>query len=316
MGLILEGFAGPGGVDEGLRRLGLHEHVVGVEYDATVCKTRRAAGHRTIRGDVAATALGHLAGEVEGVWLSPPCPDWSQAGKKAQHGGTSGFLVDEVPRWVLTLRPRWFACEQVPLAQGVWDGFAELLAAEGYSTWTGKCNAADYGVPQARQRSILIGSLDHTVKRPTPTHSKTGATDGTLFGTPGHVTAGAAMGWTAENEAEWLPPIAEGGRRYDQTECVAIGEVDPRWVLEFPATTIAGRGRLCHRGANANRFNGKIKSRNDGYNLTEAEGTILQDFPAGYPFQGNQQQRWQQIGDAVPPGLAAAVVAEAAGIRP
>ena len=315
-GIILEGFAGPGGVDVAFRRLGLADRVVGIEYDPIVCATRHAAGLTTIRADVAQVALDHLVGRVWGVWLSPPCPDWSNLGKKAQRDGTSGFLVDEVPRWVTTLRPRWFACEQVPLALPVWEDFAQLLAAEGYSTWAGKCNAADYGVPQARQRAILVGSLDHQVKRPTPTHSAKGQDDGTLFGTPAHVTVGQAIGWNEANADTWLPPIAEGGRRFDQTDCVAVGEVDPRWVLRYPATTIAGRNRLCHRGANANRFNGKTKSRNDGYNLTEPEMAALQDFPPGYPFQGNLEQRRQQIGDAVPAGLAAAIIAEAAGIRP
>ena len=53
-GIVLDGFAGPGVWSEGIRRwLGLHD--VGLEWDEAACKTRKAAGHLTIRVDVSAS---------------------------------------------------------------------------------------------------------------------------------------------------------------------------------------------------------------------------------------------------------------------
>lgn len=49
-------------------------------------------------------------------------------------------------------------------------------------------------------------------------------------------------------------------------------------------------------------------------NLTTAEAARLQGFPDGYPFQGNKGQRSLQIGNAVPPLLAAHVLAAATGL--
>jgi DNA (cytosine-5)-methyltransferase 1 len=96
--LIADLFAGPGGWDLGAAALGLRLH--GIEYDPTVCLTRRAAGWETLHADVGAVdprrftlrpALSTLAVEaglpaVYGLIGSPPCPLWSQAGSKAGWG--------------------------------------------------------------------------------------------------------------------------------------------------------------------------------------------------------------------------------------
>jgi len=80
-GLIVDGFAGPGGWSEGIRRwLGLHD--VGLEWDEAACATRQAAGHLTIRVDVSCFVLTPLVGKVWGLLMSPPCTLFSEAGTK------------------------------------------------------------------------------------------------------------------------------------------------------------------------------------------------------------------------------------------
>lgn len=76
MRLIRDDFAGPGGWDEGLRLLGISEHVVGFEWDRFACLTAKAAGHVRVRADVSQVAPFP-------VWLyisSPPCTKFSAAG--------------------------------------------------------------------------------------------------------------------------------------------------------------------------------------------------------------------------------------------
>jgi DNA (cytosine-5)-methyltransferase 1 len=83
---------------------------------------------------------------------------------------------------------------------------------------------------------------------------------------------------------------------------------DWAWPLDRPAPVIAGRDLVTNPGANANRFNGSTKSRNDGIRIDQTEAAVLQSFPANYPWQGTKTQQFQQIGNAVPPVLARVVL--------
>ncbi|WP_245236423.1 DNA cytosine methyltransferase, partial [Streptomyces roseus] len=175
--LILDLFAGPGGWSEGLSALGLRD--VGIEIDGAVCATRAAAGHSTIRADVAAYPTAQLGGKVTGLIGSPPCQTFSAAGLRAGNtdlplchqalddlarghdtratlrtgcADSRSLLVVEPLRYALDLRPEWIALEEVPAVLPLFEHTARLLAAAGYSTWAGVLNAADFGLPQTRRR--------------------------------------------------------------------------------------------------------------------------------------------------------------------
>jgi DNA (cytosine-5)-methyltransferase 1 len=170
--VIVNLFSGPGGWCEGLRSA-TSEVSVGIEHDAAACATRAAAGHLTIRADVSAYPTEPFVGKVTGVIASPPCPDFSSAGKRQGVNGTSGHLIFEVLRWVLALRPKWVACEQVPEVLPWWRLFAERFRQEaGYKTWTGVLCAADYGVPQERYRAFLLAHAERQPQPPTPSHTE------------------------------------------------------------------------------------------------------------------------------------------------
>lgn len=78
--------------------------------------------------------------------------------------------------------------------------------------------------------------------------------------------------------------------------------------IAAPATAIAGRDLVPFRGANANRFNGASKSRNDGIRITVQEAAVLQSFRPDYPWQGSKSKQQEQVGNAMPPLLGAAVL--------
>lgn len=330
-------FAGPGGWDEGARALGLR--TVGVEYDHLACKTAVAAGHPRVRADVRALPVEPFQG-VRGLIGSPPCPTFSAAGKgSGRHdlpllleaitvlggGEWPAAQIDacdddrtaltlEPLRWALILRPEWIVLEQVKEVLPVWEAMAVVLREQGYSVATGKLYAEEYGVPQTRVRAILMASRTREVSLPTPTHTryrkgKPRQAEGLLP----WVSMADALGWAEDGlvgngsaELEWLPTERQPGLG----GTVVQAEVADRkpWCDDRPATTLATRDLVADPGANANRFNGSTKSRNDGVRVTVQEAGLLQSFPADYPWQGARTKQYQQVGNAVPPLLALAVL--------
>lgn len=136
-------FGGAGGAAMGMHLLGLTEH--GIEWGEQECATREAAGFAVTRGDVSKLDPTGWAG-VEGMWASPPCPDWSVAGKGKGRDGKTGWLVDEPIRWAKAIRPRWIAMENVPPVEAVFREQALELQAMGYWTWVGVLSAEEYGI--------------------------------------------------------------------------------------------------------------------------------------------------------------------------
>lgn len=319
--MILDLFAGPGGWSEGLRMLGMSD--LGIEWDAAACATRAAAGHLTIRADVAQYPPRVFAGKVTGLIASPPCQEFSSA--NAKRGGLTtdkGQLVYQVPRWVDALRPEWVACEQVASVEPIWRSFARRLEGWGYRTWVGVLNAADYGVPQTRERAILMASRVGAVSPPTPTHAQRPAVP--LFGE-------SAMPWVSMGDALWeRPPLLElntrqkslkGGRRTEDYKRLSsrpaptvTTQAGAFWVWERPATTVVGS--FCPDVISPPGYRLKV-SRQDapgGVKTTIEERLVLQGFTPDYPLQGSKSKRDEQVGNAIPPPLAAHVLASLTGV--
>lgn len=87
-----------------------------------------------------------------------------------------------------------------------------------------------------------------------------------------------------------------------------------RWAWERPATTVCSTDRTAPPGhrdrspAGESRFAGP-----DTVRITVEEATVLQSFRPDYPWQGSKSKKFLQVGNAIPPLLAAHVVAAAAG---
>lgn len=345
--MILDGFAGPGGWSEGIRLLGLRD--IGLELDWHACKTRAAAGHLTIQCDIAQYPTAPFKGRVKRQVGSPPCQAWTRAGKQlglidqplvhqAVHDLAHGrdtrdrlksackdersILAAEPMRWIADLRPEWVCLEEVPAVLTLWKQYAEYLRGWGYSIWTGILNAADYGVPQSRKRAILIASRLRPATAPDPTHAEQPAPD--LFGHQPQewVSMADALGWASGRVVNTRGHrTTPGGNEFSADgPSWALTEKTRSWSLRNNTQKNAARRSMNQPaatlffGARCNDVSWVCDETGEAVRITEAEAAVLQSFRADYPWQGSKTRRFLQIGNAVPPLLAAHIVSAATGI--
>lgn len=259
MSLVVDGCAGPGGWDEGLRMAGYTGELVGFELDPSACATAQAAGHQRVRADIATFPLAQMAGKVTGLVMSPPCPSFSAAGTGAGKGDIPNVLrliadhaagrtpgdyvwaddrsalTAQPMRWAVALRPRWIALEQVPPVLPIWRYIAQHLRRLGYYTWCGVLSAEEYGVPQTRKRAILLASLDRPVCAPSPTHQpyrsgRDAEDEPDLFGAPlpPPVSMAEALGWGTDEIIGFPRRADTPSNGVDDSRIIELGGVEYR----------------------------------------------------------------------------------------
>lgn len=88
-----------------------------------------------------------------------------------------------------------------------------------------------------------------------------------------------------------------------------------KWTLHRPATTVCATDRIAPPGHRDRSSAGESQFASpDTVRITQAEAAILQTFPADYPWQGTKTKQFEQIGNAVPPLLAAHIAAAGLGM--
>lgn len=279
--MIVDLFAGHGW-DIGARQAGLPDPI-GLELDPDTCATRAIHRMPTIRCDIANTPREPYRDKITGLIASPPCQDFSAAGKRQGRGGTTGWLIDQPLQWALDLQPEWVVCEQVPDAIDVWETHATAYRSHGYRTWVGVLNAANYGVPQTRRRAILLAHRERTPLPPAPTHSRD--PQPTLFGAEQPwVTMAEALGWDDTTEV-----THQLHTNRDQRPDGSRQTVDT--TRPAPALTAKAGGQWMWDRLGATR-------------ITIAEALTLQSYPPDFTLAGGKGSQFRQVGNAVPPLLA------------
>lgn len=107
-------------------------------------------------------------------------------------------------------------------------------------------------------------------------------------------------------------PLAER----DVTEpALTVGSRADLWVFDRPATTVCGDPRLGFPGHH-DKEHRSMSAEDGAVKITLGEALVLQSFPADYPLQGSRTKKIEQVGNAVPPLLANAVLATLTATSP
>lgn len=330
-------FSGCGGLDLGLKRAGF-DVILGTDNDPRCAESFRANFPKTPffdgcisdlnRETINSLTKGGLRGRIALLAGGPPCPAYSK----------SRFYRKEKPRALedpnglktlngyldilKAVNPRAFLLENVAgLAYKVHDEALNLIVGTatklGYECAWAVLNAADYGIPQIRERFFLVGLQHGKFQFPEPTHSSSGDDDLFSAGLPPWVTTGDVISDldTPENADdtghfaggqyhELLRQIPPGDNYLYFTEKRGHPEPKFKWRSRYwsyllklspdkPAWTIQAR-----RSNNMGPFHWQNRI------LRIEEVKRLQTFPDNWILCGTVEQQWRQIGNAVPPLLA------------
>lgn len=335
-------FSGCGGLDLGLKRAGFR--IVLANDFNPFCGESHRRNFRDVpffEGSVTdltpekagEVSKGATRGVVDLLAGGPPCPPFSKSRfyrkekPRALNDPIGSETLAGYLRTLEWLEPRAFLLENVAglaykVHKDAFDLISDTAERLGYRVSWRILNAADYGVPQIRERFFMVGIREGEGEFAWPEPTHTGKTSDDLFShfkerwkTAGEVLKDLDTEGNADDEGHFaggqfhdlLCEIPPGDNYLFSTE--KRGHPSPRFVWrsrywsfllklspDMPSWTIQAR-----RSNNMGPFHWRNRI------LRIAEVKRLQAFPDDWFLAGKTEQQWRQVGNAVPPTLAEAL---------
>jgi DNA (cytosine-5)-methyltransferase 1 len=317
---VLSLFSGAGGLDIGFHDAGFKIiECVELEKDfAATLEYNSVQGRRLEGSNIKCINIKDYNPELENIDFiigGPPCQTFSAAGARAAGvNGTDddrGNLFKEYVRILKQLNPKGFLFENVYRIVGAqggnpWKEIKNAFREVGYTIKWRILDAADYGVPQFRERLIIVGLQEGEYYFPVPSHGpdssdnrpyytaskaiegiisreKTG-----LNGRHGHllndIPPGLNYSFYTERMGHPFPHFSWRSKFSDY-----LYKADP----ETPVRTIKAQG---------GQYTGPFHWNNRTFSIEEIKR--LQTFPDDYIINGSRLKVIKQIGNSVPPQFA------------
>ena len=308
---IIELFAGGGGF-----RLAFPQDanvVLGVEIDPEIATVyARNFENQSLRvEDITNIDFTSYKG-IDLIVGGPPCQDYSVANNKGDRTSDRSQLAFQMLRAIEETDARAFVLENVRSfgSSQVWAKFQRKCLSLGYKITCGVLRAADYGVPQSRERFIAVGKLDGVPQLPFPTHDEEG---GFLF-----------KPWEGWWEAiadlkipkQDLAPFQKKAMPQQLRQKILKGAIvliprvgfNPKEGLFYrekwePAFTVRAFG---HKRGHWAKFN--VVAAEASYLASPRCLARWQTFPDSYILPDNPLLAGKAIGNAIPPKLAKAIL--------
>lgn len=322
-------FSGCGGLDLGLAEAGF-DIVGAMDLDPNCEKSHNINFKNTKFVRCNASQLNSdnifsLAGvsgpfQLELLAGGPPCPPFSKSRfyrtekPRGLDDPNGRETISAYLRAVELLRPKAFVLENVKglsykIHKDALDEIVNTASSLNYETSVNVINAADYGVPQIRERCFVIGTLNMGFNFPSPTHSKI-----SQAGLLPWVTAGEAISdldtkdtWNDDGHKaggkhnHLLAKIPPGDNYLFFTEERGCSDPLFKWRSRYWSFLLKLSPTLPSWTIQARRSNnmGPFHWRNRILRIPEI--MRLQTFPDNWKLAGTIDEQWRQIGNAVPP---------------
>lgn len=291
--------AGAGGQALGLELAGF-EHADLVELEPPACASLRLNRPQwnVIEGDVREYSAKHMRG-IDLVAGGVPCPPFSHAGKQLG-ADDERDLFPEALRLVEECKPQAVMLENVrglmdPRFHDYRSALLERLRKMGYEAEWRLFQAADFGVPQLRPRSILVGlkrGLWNHFEWPTPGLLKRQTVGDVLYDLM------QERGWKGADlwreQANGIGPTLVGGSKKHGGPDLGPTRSRKAWA----ELGVDGAG-LANEAPDPD-FVGMPR-------LTVRMAARIQGFPDSWQFAGKKTASYRQVGNAFPPPVAQAV---------
>lgn len=342
---LIDLFSGAGGMTLGFadaRFGGGFRPVLALDNDPAAVRTHAANfPGRSVCADVEGWLAKETVPKADVVVGGPPCQGFSLLNKRrrgdlrrrlwepfldvADRSGASLFVMENVAEL--------FRSPEI-------DEMRVRASRFGFRTAAAVLNAADYGAPQTRRRTIIVGhrgAVREPAFPPPPTHAAPGVPSvlprwrsvrdaiadlpppvGTETGGPAPLDLHVGRTPTAKSLARYRA-VPEGGNRFDLQRNAP--EITPDcWIRKTsggtdlfgrlwwdrPSVTIRTEFHKPEKG----RYLHPVQDRP----ITHREAARLMGFPDDFRFEGSKVEIARQIGNAVPPHLAGALAKVVVGM--
>jgi DNA (cytosine-5)-methyltransferase 1 len=289
-------FSGAGGLDLGFIRAGHNILWANDLYHDAVETYRLNIGNHIVEQDIKEIPSNQVP-DADIVIGGFPCQGFSVANTKRHTNDARNSLYKELLRVINDKRPNFFLAENVKgilsLDKGsVFNMIINDLSSIGYRVKYKVLNAANFGVPQRRERIFIVGvrnDLDCEYEFPQETHSKI-ATDNLI---PWVSVTDALSCYPDPDMPNDIPNHTYSKYKLNFNGYIGHRQLDP----SQPAPTVTARGD--------NRGGVVILPHPNGLRrMTCRELATIQSFPADFRFCGPNSSIYRQIGNAVPVELA------------
>lgn len=307
-------FSGCGGLDLGFEQVGDYKTVWANDFKHEACESfRRHFGDIILEGDVEQVDpyTNKDIPECDLILGGFPCQDFSIIWKRPGLDGERGNLYKSFLRFVDAKKPKAFVAENVKgiltandkkAIKQIVEDFQNI--APGYLVIPHLYNFADYGVPEFRERVLIVGIRIDTgfdFKHPAPTHG------------PGRPFPWVTVG-DAFKDVEKVPLNNEQIRVTERTrQIIDLIPEGGNFTAIPPDSPFYVHGMISHvyRRVNLSEPSKTIIAGGGGgtwgYHfpeprpLTNRERARIQSFPDDFEFFGSVAEVRRQIGNAVPP---------------